>query len=74
MDPKLFTLPLARGGNLKRNRRFVSAIALVVGAAVSGYLTEDGNIAHPLWITGVLKVGIAAVWVLWPGKGTIRLQ
>lgn len=74
MDSSLFTFPVARGGNLKRNRRFVSAIALVIGAAISGFLTEDGDIAHPLWITGVLKIIIATVWVLWQGKGTIRLE
>ena len=74
MDPKLFTTPIARGGNLKRNRRFISVIALVLGAAASGFLTEDGNIAHPLWITGVFKIIIACVWVFWQGKGTIRLE
>lgn len=74
MDASLFTLPVARGGNLKRNRRFVSAIALVIGAAISGFLTEDGDIAHPLWITGVLKIVIAMTWVFWQGKGTIRLE
>lgn len=74
MDPKLFTTPVARGGNLKRNRRFVSIIALVVGAAISGFLTEDGDISHPLWITGILKILVAAVWMFWPGKGAIRLE
>jgi hypothetical protein len=74
MDEKLFTTPIARGGNLKRNRRFVSVIALVVGAAVSGFLTEDGSIVHPLWITSVLKVLIACVWIFWQGKGAIRLE
>lgn len=74
MDAKLFTMPIARGGNLKRNRRFVSVLALVVGAAVSGFLTEDGSIAHPLIVTAVLKILIACVWIFWQGKGTIRLE
>lgn len=74
MDPKLFTTPVARGGNLKRNRRFLSILALVAGAAVSGFLTEGGSIAHPLWITAALKVLIASVWVFWQGKGGIRLE
>jgi hypothetical protein len=74
MDPKLFSTPIARGGNLKRNRRFVSIIALVLGAAASGFLTENGNIANPLWITAVLKVIIACVFVFWQGKGAIRLE
>jgi hypothetical protein len=74
MDPKLFSMPIARGGNLKRNRRFISVIALVVGAAASGFLTEDGSIAHPLWITAVLKVFIGAIFVFWQGKGAIRLE
>lgn len=74
MDSSLFTLPVVRGGNLKRNRRFISALALAVGAAISGFLTEDGDIAHPIWITGVLKIVIAATWVFWQGKGAIRLE
>jgi hypothetical protein len=74
MDPKLFTTPIARGGNLKRNRRFLSIIALVVGAAASGFLTEGGDISQPLWITSVLKILVTAVWMFWPGKGQIRLE
>ncbi|ETN37518.1 uncharacterized protein HMPREF1541_07140 [Cyphellophora europaea CBS 101466] len=75
MDSALFTTPIVtRGANLKRNRRFISVIALVVGAAASGFLTEDGDIGHPLWITGVLKIAIGCVWVFWQGKGAIRLE
>ena len=72
MDPKLLTAPMTQ--NSKRNRRAISAIALLLGAALGGFLTEGGSIVDPLWITGVLKVILAGVWVVWRGKGSIRLE
>ena len=72
MDPKLFTASLTQ--NSKRNRRAISAIALLLGATLGGFLTENGSIVDPLWITGVLKVLLAGVWLVWRGKGTIRLE
>ena len=72
MDPKLLTAPMTQ--NSKRNRRAISAIALLLGATLGGFLTEGGSIVDPLWITGVLKVFLAGVWVVWRGKGSIRLD
>ena len=72
MDPKLLTAPLTQ--NSKRNRRAISAIALLLGATLGGFLTEGGSIVDPLWITGVLKILLAAVWIFWRGKGSIRLE
>lgn len=72
MDPKLLTAPLKL--NSKRNRRAISAVALLLGATLGGFLTEGGSIVDPLWITGVLKVLLAAVWAVWRGKGAIRLE
>ncbi|KAK6382642.1 hypothetical protein LTS17_003311 [Exophiala oligosperma] len=71
-DPLLFTAPLRQ--NSKRNRRFVSAVALLLGAVVSGFLTKGGDVANPLWIAGAIKVALAVVWLFWCGKGTIRLE
>jgi Protein of unknown function (DUF1275) len=72
MDPKLLTAPLTQ--NSKRNRRALSAIALLLGATLGGFLTEGGSIVDPLWITGALKIVLAFVWVVWRGKGSIRLE
>lgn len=72
MDPKLLTAPMTQ--NPKRNRRAISAIALLLGAMLGGFLTEGGSIVDPLWITGVLKIILAAAWVPWRGKGSIRLE
>lgn len=71
-DPLLFTAPLRQ--NSKRNRRFVSSVALLLGAVVSGFLTKGGDVANPLWIAGAIKVALAVVWLFWCGKGTIRLE
>lgn len=71
-DPLLFTAPLTQ--NPKRNRRFVSALALVLGAGLGGFLTRDGDIADPLWIAGGIKILLAAVWVFWRAEGAIRLE
>jgi Protein of unknown function (DUF1275) len=72
MDPKLLTAPLTT--NSKRNRRAVSAVALLLGATLGGFLTEGGSIVDPLWITAALKIVLAGMWVFWQGKGTIRLD
>ncbi|KIX05727.1 uncharacterized protein Z518_03699 [Rhinocladiella mackenziei CBS 650.93] len=71
-DPVLFTAPITQ--NPKRNRRFISAIALFLGAVLGGFLTRDGGIAWPLWIAGITKVVLAIVWLFWGAKGTIRLE
>jgi uncharacterized membrane protein YoaK (UPF0700 family) len=72
MDPKLLTAPMTQ--NSKRNRRALSAIALLLGAVLGGFLTEGGSIVDPLWIAGAIKVVLAVVWVVWRGKGSIRLE
>lgn len=71
MDPLLLTSPT---GNAKRNRRALSALALVIGATIGGFLTVDGDIAMALWITAAVKIVLAGVWLVWPGKGSIRLE
>ena len=71
-DPLLFTAPLKE--DVKRNRRFISVIALLLGAVLGGFLTEGGSIAGPLWIAGSIKVGLSVTWIFWGGKGSIRLE
>ena len=72
MDAKLFTAPITT--NAKRNRRAISAVALLLGATLGGFLTKGGSIVDPLWVTGVLKIVLAGTWVFWRGKGSIRLE
>ncbi|KAJ9608241.1 hypothetical protein H2200_007229 [Cladophialophora chaetospira] len=71
-DPLLFTSPITQ--NPKRNRRFLSAVALVLGAGLGGVLTKNGDIADPLWIAGGIKIVLAVVWVFWKSEGAIRLD
>lgn len=71
-DPGLFTIPMTQ--NSKRNRRFISALSLLAGAILGGFLTKDGDIADPLWIAGAIKVALALVWLFWSAEGTIRLD
>lgn len=72
MDAALFTAPITQ--NSKRNRRFISAIALLFGAALGGVLTRGGSIADALWIAGIVKVVMAVIWVFWKGEGSIQLE
>lgn len=72
VDPALFTAPLLE--NPKRNRRFVSAVVLMLGAALGGYLTRGQSIAGALWIAASIKVAIGAAWLFWRAdEGSIRL-
>ena len=71
-DPMLFTAPITQ--NPKRNRRFISAVTLVLGAMLGGFLTKGGNIEMPLWIAGSTKIVLAIFWVFWRAQGTIRLE
>jgi Protein of unknown function (DUF1275) len=72
LDPALFTASMKETS--KRNRRFVSAIALLLGAALGGILTRGGSIADALWIAGIVKVIMAVIWIFWRGEGSIRLE
>ena len=71
-DAALFTAPIRE--NSKRNRRFVSAFALLFGAALGGTLTRGGDIVNALWLGGTIKVVTACVWIFWKGEGAIRLD
>ena len=44
-DPLLFTAPVRE--NAKRNRRFLSAVVLLLGAVLGGFLTERGRSRTP---------------------------
>ena len=71
-DPLLFTAPVTE--NSKRNRRFLSAVVLLLGAVLAGFLTQGGKIENAIWVAGGVKVITAAVWIFWSGEGSIRLD
>jgi Protein of unknown function (DUF1275) len=71
-DPLLFTSPLTV--NSKRNRRLLSAVALLLGAMLGGFLTQHGKIENAIWIAGGVKVIMAVVWIFWSSEGSIRLD
>lgn len=62
-DAELFRLD-----NVERNRRVGAPLMLLVGALVGGLLVHSGlGVPWALWLAAVLKIGIVAVWVVWPG-------
>ena len=71
MDPKLFSRP---SGSLKRNRRLGSMVLILLGAAAGGYLTRDGTVGKALWVVAIVKAIMAGVWVVWPGKKSVRMD
>ena len=71
MDPKLFAGPTK---NVKRNRRVGSAVLLILGAWLGGYLTRHGHIGRALWVVAGLKAVMALVWVVWPRPKGVQLE
>lgn len=71
-DDKVLTASPTR--NSKRNRRVGSVVALILGAILGGYLTQDEDTSIVLWIAGSLKVAIAVLWAFWKSKGPVRLE
>lgn len=71
MDPKLFAGPT---NNVKRNRRVGSAVLLILGAWIGGYLTRHGHIGQALWVVSGVKAAMALVWVVWPRPKGVQLE
>jgi hypothetical protein len=62
-DHELFA-PLM--GNWKRNRRFASAILLLLGAISGGWLARTGiGMAAGLWMAAGVKFCITVTWLCW---------
>lgn len=54
-------------GNAKRNRRLASAVSLLLGAIVGGFLTKSWvGLAGVLFIAATLKALMVVAWLLWP--------
>jgi len=55
--------------NWKRNRRFVSAVLLLIGAIVGGWLSRTGiGMAAGLWMAAGVKFGVAIAWIFWAAE------
>ncbi|KAG0131649.1 hypothetical protein HOY82DRAFT_559754 [Tuber indicum] len=83
----LVTDPLVlRSGNIKRNRRFGSILFMLLGGVCGGWISKSSaGFAGALFVGGVIKVGIAVGWLLFPaeevkeelagkGKGKVEVE
>jgi uncharacterized membrane protein YoaK (UPF0700 family) len=53
--------------NWKRNRRFASAVLLLLGAIIGGWLSRTGiGMAAGLWMSAGVKFCVSISWILWP--------
>ncbi|KAI2081702.1 hypothetical protein LOZ36_006128 [Ophidiomyces ophidiicola] len=65
-DPALLA-PLRE--NVKRNRRFAAAVAVVAGAVLGGWLARaTGGIETALWMAAATKFAVAVAWLCWPAS------
>ena len=54
--------------NAKRNRRIVGFVLLLIGAIVSGLISQaTGRVEAVLWVVGGLKFAMFLAWTFWPG-------
>jgi uncharacterized membrane protein YoaK (UPF0700 family) len=68
-DAQLFTAPLPE--NADRNRRFLGAMLLLIGAISGAYLTKSSaGFMGGLWIGCFLKLCMGVAWLLWREKKT----
>lgn len=70
-DAQLFTAPL--GKNANRERRFIGAVLLLVGAIAGAYLTtSDAGFKGGLWIAVGIKVVMTVAWFFWKRKASTK--
>ena len=63
-DEKLFAIK-----NGKRDRRAISAITLLAGAIMGGWITRSSaRMETVLWIVAACKAGLALAWSFWKAK------
>lgn len=54
--------------NAKRDRRFWSAVCLLVGGFCGGWISRsEGKLETVLWVAAVIKLGIGISWLFWTG-------
>ena len=65
-DPKILS-PWRE--NAKRNQMLGAFAATLLGALAGGFISiSTGKMQSTLWVVGVLKLGIAAAWMMWPAE------
>lgn len=65
-DPKILS-PWRE--NVKRNQMLGAFAATLAGAVAGGFISiSTGRMQSTLWVVGVLKLGIAGAWMLWPAE------
>lgn len=58
--------------NVKRNRRVASAVTLLLGGIIGGWLSRSSvGMSAALWLAGAVKVAIAVGWALWKAKDEV---
>ncbi|KFX96430.1 hypothetical protein O988_05318 [Pseudogymnoascus sp. VKM F-3808] len=58
--------------NVKRNRRVASAVTLLMGGIIGGWLSRSSvGMSAALWLAGAVKVAIAVGWALWKAKDEV---
>ncbi|KFY36222.1 hypothetical protein V494_05196 [Pseudogymnoascus sp. VKM F-4513 (FW-928)] len=58
--------------NVKRNRRVASAVTLLMGGIIGGWLSRSSvGMSAALWLAGAVKVAIAVGWALWKAKAEV---
>ena len=58
--------------NVKRNRRVASAVTLLLGGIIGGWLSRSSaGMSAALFLAGAVKVAIAVGWALWKAKAEV---
>jgi len=70
MDQKFF---VGLTKNIKRNRRFCSVVAFLVGAIAGGWISRKAGLSVSFWIAAAIKMVMSFGWVLWKASGNIEL-
>lgn len=71
MDQKFF---VGLNKNIKRNRRFCSVVAFLVGAIAGGWISRTIGLAVSFWIAAAIKFLMATGWVMWKPNGAVHLS
>ena len=71
MDQKFFT---GVKENVKRNRRFCSVVAFLIGGIAGGWISRGAGLAVSFWIAAGIKFVMCVGWVLWKADTRVQLS